>query len=268
VGLFVAVLLAAAQGEQVPGTLVRWPAAGATACAMEGRAFAPLGDQCYFPVDLLQAPGPVELVRVGAQGREVRRPRVGPYPYQVQTLTLPGWMVDLGPQELAQVAAEEARVAALWERPEGPALFRLPLGRPLDRLPAGGRFGARRIINGEPRNPHSGVDYAAPAGTPVRAVAQGRVVLAEDHFFAGRSVFVDHGAGLVSMYFHLARRKVAVGEAVSRGQVLGTVGSSGRATGPHLHFGLRWHGARIDPRPLLGPPARIPTLAGTPPRRQ
>ncbi len=126
-------------------------------------------------------------------------------------------------------------------------------------MPEGGRFGARRFFNGQPRSPHSGADYAAAEGTPVRAVAAGTVVLADDLFFSGRSLFVDHGDGLISMYFHLSEALPGEGEEVRRGETIGRVGQTGRATGPHLHFGVRWRGARIDPDPLFGSPDRVPT---------
>ena len=116
------------------------------------------------------------------------------------------------------------------------------------------------MINGEPRNPHTGVDYAADAGTAVLAVAGGSVVLAEEHFFAGKSVFIDHGNGLISMYFHLSEIGVQKGQAVELGQSVGKVGATGRATGPHLHFGLRWHGSKVDPAVLLGPPESVESL--------
>ena len=102
-----------------------------------------------------------------------------------------------------------------------------------------------------PRSPHTGADYAANQGTPVLAAEAGTVRLAEEHFFSGNSIFIDHGDGLVSMYFHMHELFVSPGDRVTRGAVIGTVGSTGRSTGPHLHFGLRWRGARIDPRPLF-----------------
>jgi murein DD-endopeptidase MepM/ murein hydrolase activator NlpD len=86
------------------------------------------------------------------------------------------------------------------------------------------------------------------------------VAIAADHYFSGKSVFIDHGDGLVTMYFHLDRIDVRAGESVERGQVIGTLGSTGRVTGPHLHFGVRWHGARVDPTVLLGDPTRVPEV--------
>jgi len=116
----------------------------------------------------------------------------------------------------------------------------------------GSGFGARRIINGQLRSPHSGSDYSAPLGTPVVAVNAGKVSLVAEFFFPGRLVILDHGLGLYTAYFHLDTIAVAEGERVERGQTLGTVGATGRATGPHLHFGAQVAGARVDPTTLLG----------------
>ncbi|MDE2978565.1 MAG: M23 family metallopeptidase [Acidobacteriota bacterium] len=127
-------------------------------------------------------------------------------------------------------------------------------------MPAGGRFGAKRIINGEPRSPHTGADYAVPQGTPVLAVEDAVVALAGEFFFSGNAVFLDHGNGLISMYFHLHEVFVEQGDEVPRGRLIGTVGSTGRSTGPHLHFGIRWQGARVDPALWLGEPASIATV--------
>jgi len=237
-----------------PGTLVRWPGTDGTSCASGGAAFEPLDGACYFPIDLLRRAGPLLLERRRGTARETLTVRVGPFDYPVQKLTLPKGQVDLSAKDLARVERENREVAALWGR-RGERRFTLPLAPPLDPLPAGGRFGSRRIINGQARSPHGGADYTVPAGTPVRAAAEGTVALVADHFFGGRSVFVDHGDGLLTMYFHLSRVDVDAGASVSRGETLGAVGATGRATGPHLHFGVRWRGARVDPAQLLDPEA-------------
>ena len=113
------------------------------------------------------------------------------------------------------------------------------------------RFGYRRIINDVPRSPHSGVDISADEGTPIICPADGKVILTGDFFFSGNSVYIDHGLGLIGMFFHLSRIDVAEGDTVEQGQILGTVGSTGRATGPHLHWGIRYRGSRINPAVLL-----------------
>jgi murein DD-endopeptidase MepM/ murein hydrolase activator NlpD len=120
---------------------------------------------------------------------------------------------------------------------------------------------AATVFNGVPaEQPHTGADYALAEGTPVLASADGTVVLAEDLFYAGNAVIVDHGDGLFTMYFHLSEPSVRSGESVRRGDRVGLVGSTGRATGPHLFFGVRRHGARIDPQFLLEDPAKIPSV--------
>lgn len=108
-------------------------------------------------------------------------------------------------------------------------------------------FGLRRFFNGEERNPHSGLDFAVPLGTPVKAPADGVVTIVADYFFNGKTVFIDHGMGLVTMYCHLSGFDVSVGDVVKRGQVIARVGATGRATGPHLHWNVSLNNARVDP---------------------
>ncbi|MDX1581455.1 MAG: M23 family metallopeptidase [Alphaproteobacteria bacterium] len=122
--------------------------------------------------------------------------------------------------------------------------------RPVDD-PLGSPFGLRRILNGKPRSPHSGVDFRSPRGTGIKAPARGRVVLVDDLFFTGRTVVLDHGAGLYSYYAHLEEPRCRTGETLAAGTVLGTVGSSGRATGPHLHWGVKLRGKRVDPLAVI-----------------
>lgn len=249
---------ARAQGISVaPGGLVRWPGEAIERCALGDRSWEPLAGECWFPIDLLSREGPLELVRWRAGERETTVIQVGAYPYEVQRITLEDdAKVNLSAADLERVRRENQKIAQLWGL-DSPRQFRLPLTSPLDPLPSGGRFGSRRFFNDQPRSPHSGVDFSAELGTPVLAAAAGRVALTGDFFFSGRSVFLDHGDGLISMYFHLSGIAVATGEAVRRGEVLGLVGATGRATGPHLHFGIRWHRARIDPQLLLASPERI-----------
>ncbi len=242
-----------------PGTVVRWSGAGVTRCTAGGASWSPLGGVCYFPIDLL-AQGALTLDRVRDGRVEHRAVKVGAYPYPEQRIEIQDQTkVDLSPADLARAEREEKAVLKLFALAT-PRRFTLPLGRPLADLPAGGRFGSRRWFNGEPRNPHTGADFAASEGTPVLAVADGTVVLAAEHFFSGNSVFVDHGDGLITMYFHFSRIGVKPGQQVKRGQELGRVGSTGRASGPHLHLGVRWHGARVDPEQLLASPQTFQSL--------
>jgi murein DD-endopeptidase MepM/ murein hydrolase activator NlpD len=242
-----------------PGTIVRWPGEGIEWCAVGARRFEPLEGACYFPVDLLRKAGPLELARRRGGRREAASIRVGTFDYPTQKLTLPRRMVELSPEDLARVNRESREMARLWKL-DGPRRFTLPLGGPLDPLPKGGRFGHRRIINGSPRSPHGGADYSVAEGAPVLAAADGTVAMVADQFFGGNAVFLDHGDGLVTMYMHMSRVDVAEGASVRRAERVGAVGSTGRATGPHLHFGVRWRGARVDPALLLGEPGAILTI--------
>lgn len=160
---------------------------------------------------------------------------------------LPPAKVTPDPAELARIKAENELVAARRAVVTPTARFLGGLASPADG-PVSGVFGSQRVLNGEARAPHSGTDIAAPVGAPVRAVADGVVTLAHpDMFFTGMTVMIDHGLGLQSVYAHMSRMDVAEGAQVQRGQVIGAVGASGRATGPHLHWGLSWLDVRLDP---------------------
>ncbi len=129
----------------------------------------------------------------------------------------------------------------LWD---GPFVIPIPGG-------TGTNFGHRRVFNGEPRAPHAGADLHAGTGTPVHSTNRGRVVLAKSLFFTGNTVILDHGMGIYSLYAHLSRINVKRGDLVSSGQLVGLAGATGRVTGPHLHWGMRVQGARVDPFTLV-----------------
>jgi hypothetical protein len=195
----------------------------------------------------LTRPGPDGTPRLAGEGQVTVRGRS----FETQRLTLPSRQVDLDPATLARVQAEQAELRAALQRSAAERLwagrFRPPVA---EGRPTGG-FGLRRLINGQPRSPHAGFDWAAPTGTPVTAANAGRVALVGEHFFAGRLVVLDHGLGLHTLYFHLDAAQVAAGDPVAAGQALGTVGATGRVTGPHLHFAVVLDGARVDPESLL-----------------
>lgn len=178
--------------------------------------------------------------------------KVQPRHFETQHLTLPPGQVDLDPPTLARVRAEQAELAAALAGGLAERLWQGPFTKPIEGGQETGGFGLRRVINKQPRSPHAGYDWAAPRGTPVFAANAGRVALVGEHFFPGRLVVLDHGLGLYTLYFHLDEARVTAGARVDRGQSIGTVGATGRATGPHLHFGVTIGGARVDPLALLG----------------
>ena len=171
--------------------------------------------------------------------------------FPVQRLTLPPPMVNLDAPTERRALQEAEHLRTLYRTVSPERLWRGAFTHPLGDRVVGTNFGSRRIINGQPRAAHGGTDYAAPQGTPVVAANAGRVVLVADYFFPGRLVAIDHGLGLHTLYFHLEQASVVEGERVERGQRLGTVGATGRATGPHLHFGVQVGLARVDPASLL-----------------
>ncbi len=150
----------------------------------------------------------------------------------------------------------ENTLLTITPSPDGPRLDWPVLGR------ISGVYGSQRILNGQPRSPHLGIDIAAPKGTPIGAPASGRVILVDDDmFFTGKTVMLDHGHGLTSVYAHMDQIAVQEGQKVATGTRLGTVGSTGRSTGPHLHWGLHWYGIGLDPALLTGP---MPALEPSP----
>jgi Peptidase family M23 len=264
---FLAPTLSTAQAHEAnvsaaPGSLVRWVAPGTLHCSMKGRSWAPLHGVCYYPIDLLASTGPVAIARWGTGPKQFARISVEPNDYGTEEITLPDIpQAHPSPEDLKNDAVDRAQLGKLWLRKESPSQFTLPLGPPVRPMPAGKSFGVKRIYNGKvAEQAHMGSDYDAPVGSPILAVAGGTVVLAKEMFFEGNSVFIDHGDGLISMYFHLSELKVETGHEVKKGETLGREGSTGRATGPHLWFGVRWHDARIDPKFLLEDPAKIPEV--------
>lgn len=201
------------------------------------------------------AAGEATLVEIGPGGDQAEtRLTIAPRQWDIQRIDgLPDKQVTPDPKLLERIRAENARIAAVRESdrpdPDVFAGFALPVP-PETRV--SGVFGSQRILNGQPRSPHSGTDWAAPEGTAVTAVGPGVVSLAEDDlFYTGKTVMIDHGHGVQSVYAHLSRIDVATGERVATGQTIGAVGATGRATGPHLHFGISWFGEKLDPQAAL-----------------
>jgi murein DD-endopeptidase MepM/ murein hydrolase activator NlpD len=176
-----------------------------------------------------------------------------PKQYRTQQLKVAPGHVNLSSENEARVATESKKVHAALTgfTPDAPATLRLlqPVAGPRSSS-----FGLRRVFNGESRRPHAGMDIAAPTGTPIKAPLAGTVVDVGDYFFNGGNVMIDHGQGLVTMYCHLSKARVEVGQAVKLGEVIGDVGATGRVTGPHLHWGVALNGVMVDPALFLPPP--------------
>jgi murein DD-endopeptidase MepM/ murein hydrolase activator NlpD len=208
--------------------------------------------QALVGLPLGAAPGSTQLDYTDAVGRRHQVAfTIQDKAYETQHITITDTRrVTPDAKDLERIARERTRIQAALGAysPEAPDSL-------LMDLPVEGResspFGLRRFFNEQPRAPHSGLDIAAPEGTPIQAPASGRVIDTGEYFFNGNTVFLDHGHGLVTMYCHMHEIAVEPGQQVRRGEILGTVGKTGRATGPHLHWGLSLNDARVDPRLFL-----------------
>lgn len=211
--------------------------------------------EALFGVDVDMVPGtyPLRLIASSASGhsynlrvdltvRGVERP--------LEHLTLPkGMVTPKAPEVVERIAKEHKLLKSIWDRWTGPLKpnqFLRPVSDPVNSV-----FGKRRILNGVKKSRHSGTDFRSPAGTLVKSPAEGEVVLAADLFYTGKTVIVDHGGGLYSLMAHLQESLVKVGDTVEPGLPLGRVGSTGRSTGPHLHWTVKLHGKRVDPLSLV-----------------
>ena len=261
------VVLAAPNVVVAQGGVARWAGLAAETCGFHGKRYPAVDAVCYFPVDLRGKPGVHEIAVYDQDGKQhLGSLTVEAVEFPEVEITLPDdTFVNVSAENMKRHLAERKRVLALFKAPSGPPRFSLPLAQPAASHPASDNdFGSRRLFNGTRTSQHTGRDAPVAMGSAVKAVADGTVLLAEEQFFTGHSVFVDHGGGLISMNFHMAGTDVAAGDEVKRGQTLGKVGSSGRSTGPHLHLGMRWVGARIDPYLLLDSPSKLPSIGDTP----
>ena len=195
--------------------------------------------------------GPAELRVKHADQPETRvQFEIDDRKYAEQHLKVPPGKVDLAPEDLARYEREREHLAGVMSSFSAlpPTTFRLLA--PVDG-PRSSSFGLRRVFNGKSRNPHSGMDIAAPTGTPVVAAAAGTVIDAGDYFFNGKTVWIDHGAGLLTMYCHLDSIAVKAGQEVAAGERIAAVGATGRVTGPHLHWSVSLNRAMVDPELFL-----------------
>ena len=249
------------------GGVARWSGMAAKECGVYGKRYPAVDSVCYYPVDIQTRPGAHQIALWDQDGKQhlgvlnVQKtdfPRVDmPLPEKLDRF------LHMTSEDTSRAAKERTEVAkVIVGNSEEAPRFSLPLGAPAAKLPKSqDDFGSDRVFDKEHTSLHSGRDYPVPAGNSVKAVADGTVLLAADHFFTGNAVYIDHGDGLVSMDFHLASIAVKDGDQVKRGQTIGKIGDTGRATGPHLHLGMRWLGKRIDPALLLANPTALPAVS-------
>ena len=229
-------------GQTTP--TARWGEQPVAVVQEKERWFALLG----IPLDTL--PGDLEIAVFFGPTVALRQIPVRIKNYPEQRLTIKDKRkVEPSPEDLARIEREKEVTETIKRRFSAPVPdtgFTQPAAGPLSS-----RFGLRRIFNGQPRNPHAGLDVAAGTGTPVKAPADGIVANTGDYFFNGNTVFIDHGQGLITAYMHLSRLDVRAGQAVKRGESLGAIGATGRATGPHLHWAVILNNTPVDPELFL-----------------
>jgi len=241
------------KGMLVQGGLVEARVPPGTTVAVDGRS-ARVSPEGIFLVGAGREAKTVALEIAYPDGkRESRQVAVQPRQFAIQRIDgLPEKMVTPPPEVQERVKAEGALVRAVRKRDDPRLDFHVQFAWPVKGR-ISGVYGSQRILNGEPRAPHYGVDIAGPTGTPIKAPAAGIVTLAADLYFTGWTVILDHGHGLSSVFMHLDSLSVKDGQALKKGEVLGKLGATGRATGPHLHWGLNLFETRLDPQ-LLVPP--------------
>ena len=226
-------------GKTLPGSTV----------TVDGRPVRVSKEGCFLIGFGRDATAPVTLRVVGAGGTASERTiAIEKRDFPVQRIDgLPPRQVTPDPKVIKRIQAENALIKAVRARDSAAAGFLSGFVRPVSGR-ISGVFGSQRILNGKPRSPHSGLDIAAPKGAPVVAMADGTVVLVHpDMFYTGKTVMIDHGHGLTSVYAHMSAISVRDGEHVARGRTIGAVGASGRATGPHLHWGISLFDTKLDP---------------------
>ncbi len=205
-------------------------------------------------IDLDVQPGTYTLA-VSAKGRAgpLRTStllRVRSKKFPTRRLSVDDAFVNPPPAVTDRILREARVLDDTWKRSTADRLWTTAFVRPVPQA-SNSAFGTRSVYNGQPRSPHGGADFPSPTGTPIKAPNAGRVVLARDLYFTGNTVVIDHGLGLYSVLAHMSKMDVSEGDAVEAGQIIGKVGATGRVTGPHLHWGIRLDGARIDPLSFL-----------------
>jgi murein DD-endopeptidase MepM/ murein hydrolase activator NlpD len=227
-----------------------------TAFGKEWPTFA-LGEtelRALVGIHVEQRPGRYELVATAVLDstpvRETHTLVVQSKVFATRTLRVAPDFVDPPPALGERIATEARRIRDAYAHSAQERLWQSAFVRPVPQVESSG-FGRRSVYNGKPRSRHTGTDFASPAGTPIKAPGSGRIVLADDLYFTGTTVIIDHGLGLISTLAHLSTRDVGEGDRVEAGQIIGRVGATGRVTGPHLHWTLRVSGATVDPLSAL-----------------
>lgn len=243
------------RGELTQGGLVRGRAGADSRVTLDGTAIRVGGDGRFLLGFGRDAAARATLVVRDASGnRNVRELAIEQRSYDVQRIDgLPQNQVEPNEKDLKRIKADQARInaarARFTDQPFAFDDFAWPATGPIS-----GVYGSQRILNGQPRRPHFGVDVAAPAGTPLKAPAGGVVSLADaDLFFTGGTIMIDHGHGLSSIFAHMQKVAIKEGDKLAQGDVVGELGGTGRATGPHLHWGIYLFAVPLDPQ-LLVPP--------------
>ena len=261
-GLVLAVLVSAAaiaapvklDGPTVQGGLVIGYAEPGSRVTQDGKEIQVAPDGRFLLGFAYDAPPASEIDIEQPDGESVTIPiTVASRQFATEKIDhLPPEQVTPDAEAMKRIAAEREEVTAVQTKPTATPLFVRPFVWPATGV-ISGTYGSARILNGEPRAPHMGVDVAAPEGTPIVAPTDSRVVFAADLFFTGNTVILDHGLGLTSLYAHLARVDVKVGDRLRQGDIIGTMGATGRATAPNLHWGVHLNGVGLDPALLAGP---------------
>jgi murein DD-endopeptidase MepM/ murein hydrolase activator NlpD len=212
--------------------------------------FWPAGEGRWLavaPLPIEAVPGPAE-VEVTAEGLPFAPPlELTPPGFASTTLAVPPRFLEPPAAARRRMALDQAALRKAYDQPFGPPRFAGPLTVPLD-VPPSSQYGDQRVYNGKTEGVHYGLDLPGRAGDPVGASGDGEVVLARDCYMSGNTILVWHGAGVFTAYFHLSRMEVKAGDMVTPGQLIGRVGSTGRSTGPHLHWGVKVDGLWVDPR--------------------
>jgi murein DD-endopeptidase MepM/ murein hydrolase activator NlpD len=232
----------------VPGGIYVWAIPqGATTLTYADQPVMKVAEHALIGLPITLAPGPQSLV-YQQNGRTLRHHfEVFDKTYSEQHITLENKaMVNPPAETLARIRNESTRQRRLYESFSPPVDLRGGFEQPLTGVITS-LFGHRRFFNGQARNPHSGLDIAADSGTTIHAAGNGSITLSDDLYFNGKTLFIDHGQGLVTMYCHMSELLVKSGETVNKGQAIGLVGATGRATGPHLHWSVSLNGTRVDP---------------------